>query len=299
VERLNGIFAIPVTPFGSDGLVDEPSLCKVVAFALECGANGLLTSVNASEWYTLSDQERARVVEIALTEVAGQVPVIVGVTAQNTPLACELAVQAEKAGAAAVNSMPPHITHPDAAGCYAHYRALSAAVDIPIVVQNYYPPIGTPMSTELLTKIVADFENIQYVKEETLPEPLRVSELLEAAGPKLWGVFGGQGGLHIVDEFRRGACGNMPAGHVVDVLAKIWNALSAKDEPAARRMHQQLLPLITLERTWGGAAVYKEVLFRRGVIAHTARRTATPDLDSSASVELDHALAAISDLLDR
>lgn len=298
MDPLKGIFAIPVTPFRADGMLDEPSLRRVVAFALDCGAHGLLTPVNASEWYTLSDHERTRVVEITIAEVAGQVPVIAGVTAQSTPLACELAVQAEKTGAAAINSMPPHVSHPETAGCYAHYQALATAVDIPVVVQNYHCPIGTPMSTDLLVQLVHDFDNVQYIKEETLPEPLRVGALLTAEAPGLRGVFGGQGGLHIVEEFRRGVCGNMPAGHTIDALVKIWNALVAGDEAAARRMHGQMLPLMMMERTWGGVTVYKEVLRRRGVITCTTRRAVVPDLDAVALTELDHALEAIADLLD-
>jgi len=105
-----------------------------VRFSLDCGAHGLLVPVNASEWYTLSDAERRRVVEVTLSEVAGAVPVIVGVTAQSVTLACELARHAAQHGAAAVNAMPPHVAHADAQGCYDYYAALALAVDLPIVV---------------------------------------------------------------------------------------------------------------------------------------------------------------------
>ena len=152
--NLTGIIAIPVTPFDENYELDEPSLRRVIRFSLDSGAHGLLTPVNASEWYTLSDDERRRVVEITLDEVSGAVPVIVGVTAQSAVLAGELSEHAQQHGAFAVNAMPPHIAHPDGEGCYAYYAALSKAVEIPLVIQNFYPPLGTPMSPELIVRMI-------------------------------------------------------------------------------------------------------------------------------------------------
>jgi 4-hydroxy-tetrahydrodipicolinate synthase len=297
-QTLAGIIAIPVTPFDTTYALDEQGLRRVVRFALDWGAHGLLAPVNASEWYTLSDEERRRVCEIILTEVSGAVPVIVGVTAQSVTLATELARHAQHHGAAAVNAMPPHILHPDMAGCYTYYQALSAAVDIPLVIQNFYPPLGTPMSAQFVMRLVRELPNVPYVKEETLPEPLKISQLLaEAAGePRLRGVFGGQGGIFMLDELRRGACGNMPACHATDALVAIWDAWSAGNEAQAQALHDRLLPLLSLERCYGGTAVYKEVLRRRGVIRSAVLRSPAPSLDEMALRELDRILANVGDL---
>jgi 4-hydroxy-tetrahydrodipicolinate synthase len=295
---LHGIIAIPVTPFDERYALDEPSLRRVVRFALDCGAHGLLTPVNASEWYALSDEERRRVVEITLDEVSGAVPVIVGVTAQSVTLAIELARHAQRHGAAAVNSMPPHVLHPDSEGCHAYYQALGAAVDLPVVIQNFYPPLGTPMGAEQVMRLVRDLPNAPYVKEETLPEPLRISQLLAAAvgEPRLRGVFGGQGGLFLLDELRRGAAGNMPACHAVDALVRVWDAWKAGDEARAQALHNRLLPLLNLERCYGGTPVYKEVLRRRGVIRSSVFRSPSPSLDAAALREIDRTLADVADL---
>jgi len=293
--HLYGIIAIPVTPFDETLALDEESLRRVVRFSLDCGAHGLLVPVNASEWYTLSDAERRRVVEVTLSEVAGAVPVIVGVTAQSVTLARELARHAAQHGAAAVNAMPPHVAHADAQGCYDYYAALALAVDLPIVVQNFYPPLGTPMSTELIMRMVRELPNIHYVKEETLPEPLRISQMLAAAEgePRLRGVFGGQGGLFLLDELRRGAIGNMPACHATDALVAVWDAWQAGDETRAQALHDRLLPLLNYERCYGGSPIYKEVLRRRGVIRTATLRSPAPLLDALALRELDRILATL------
>jgi dihydrodipicolinate synthase/N-acetylneuraminate lyase len=297
-QDLHGIIAIPVTPFDNSYELDEPSLRRVIRFALDCGAHGLLTPVNASEWYTLTDAERCRVVEITLGEVAGAVPVIVGVTAQSVTLAIALARHAQQHGAAAVNAMPPHIVHPDAEGCYAYYDTLSRAIDIPVVVQNFYAPLGTPMSVDLIVRMIRELPNISYVKEETLPEPLRISLLLAAAGgdPRLRGVFGGQGGLFLMEELRRGAAGNMPAAHGADVLVGVWDAWQSGDEARAQTLHDRLLPLLNFERCYGGTAVYKEVMRRRGVIRTAVFRSPASPLDPAALRELERILADVGSL---
>jgi 4-hydroxy-tetrahydrodipicolinate synthase len=297
-RALAGIIAIPVTPFDNTYALDEQALRRVVRFALDCGAHGLLVPVNASEWYTLSDAERRQVSEITLNEVSGAVPVIVGVTAQSVTLAIELARHAQQYGAAAVNAMPPHVLHPDMDGCYAYYQALSAAVDIPLVIQNFYSPLGTPMSAQFVMRLVRELPNAPYVKEETLPEPLRISQLLaEASGePRLRGVFGGQGGIFMLDELRRGARGNMPACHATDALVAIWDAWSAGNEAQAQALHDRLLPLLSFERCYGGTAVYKEVLRRRGVLRSAVLRSPAPPLDEMALRELDRILANVGDL---
>jgi 4-hydroxy-tetrahydrodipicolinate synthase len=298
---LHGIIAIPVTPFDEAYALDEPGLRRVVRFALDCGAHGLLVPVNASEWYTLSDAERRRVAEITLDEVSGAVPVIVGVTAQSVTLAVELARHAQAHGADAVNAMPPPVIHPDQEGCYAYYQTLGTAIDLPLVIQNFYPPLGTPMSVAFVLRLVRDLPNATYVKEETLPEPLRISQLLDAAAgePRLLGVFGGQGGLYLLDELRRGAAGNMPACHLTDALVAVWEAWVAGEAARAQALHDRLLPLLSFERCYGGTAVYKEVLRRRGVIRSAALRSPSSPLDAPAQRELDRILAEVGDLFHR
>lgn len=298
--NLRGIISIPVTPFDSAGALDESSLREEVAFSLSCGSHGLLVPVNASEWYTLSDDERRRIARIALDEVRGAVPVVVGVTAQSTNLSVEFARHAQDLGAFAVNAMPPHVLQLDEKGCFDFYKELSNSLEIPIIVQDYYPPLGTPMSPRFLARLVKEVENVHYIKEETPPEPVKISQVLRelAGAEKLRGVFGGQGGLYLIDELVRGVSGNMPAVHVADVLVQIWQLWEKGATDQAREIHTRLLPLMVFERCYGGTAVYKEVLYRRGVIATTASRSSSSGLDEAARNLLTDILGDINDLLN-
>jgi 4-hydroxy-tetrahydrodipicolinate synthase len=290
-----GIFPIVVTPFTEGYELDEKSLRKLVHFCLRAGVHGLVGPANASEFSTLSDDERKRWIEIVVAETGGQVPVIGSTTSGHALPAVALSRYAQKVGANGIMSMPPHVQHPDAAGCYAYYQALSEALDVPIMVQNYIGPIGTPMSPDLLARMCRDLPRVEYIKEETLPSSRMMSATIAAAGKFCKGVFGGQGGLYLVDEYRRGTAGNMPACEIPDVQVALWNKLEAGDMAGARTLFNRVLPLVNYERQYG-VGLYKEILYRRGVVATRVCRTPGRDLDDNDRAELDAILADIEPL---
>jgi dihydrodipicolinate synthase/N-acetylneuraminate lyase len=290
-----GIFPIVVTPFTEGYELDEKSLRKLVHFCLRAGVHGLVGPANASEFSTLSDDERKRWIEIVVAETGGQVPVIGSTTSGHALPAVALSRYAQKVGANGIMSMPPHVQHPDAAGCYAYYQALSEALDVPIMVQNYIGPIGTPMSPDLLARMCRELPRVEYIKEETLPSSRMMSATIAAAGKFCKGVFGGQGGLYLVDEYRRGTAGNMPACEIPDVQVALWNKLEAGDMAGARTLFNRVLPLVNYERQYG-VGLYKEILYRRGVVATRVCRTPGRDLDDNDRAELDAILADIEPL---
>ncbi len=294
-QAWRGIFPIILTPFTKDGELDEGSLGRVVRFNIEAGARGLVGPAMASEFATLSDDERKRWMEIVVAEAGGQVPVVASVTSGHTLPAVALSRYAQEIGADGLMAMPPHIVHPDAEGCYSYYHALSEAVEIPICIQNHDAPMGTPMSAELLARMCAEISQVEYIKEEALPEPRRISATKAAAGSACKGIFGGQGAIYVLDEYRRGAAGNMPCCHTTDVLVRIWDKLEAGDETEARDLFNQILPLINFERLLS-MAVYKEVMYRRGVITTPVIRMPGGVLDRQDLVELNAILAGVEPL---
>ena len=290
-----GIFVIVVTPFTESYELDEESLRKEIRFCIEAGAHGLVGPANASEFPTMSDDERKRWIEIVIHEAGGQIPVLAATTHGHLVPAVELSKWAQKAGADGIMAMPPHILHPDANGCYEYFKALNAALDLPICVQNYAGPVGTPMSNALVARMCKELDHVEYIKEETLPEPRQISLTLQAAGDACKGVFGGQGGIYLIDEWRRGACGNMPASQLTDLQVQVWNLLEQNKEQEARKLFNQMLPLISFERMHGVAA-YKETFYRRGIFKTRVSRAPGKSLDDMDRVEMDALWADISPL---
>ena len=290
-----GIFPIVVTPFTEAGAVDETSLQRVVRFCIEAGARGLVGPANASEFTTLSDAERRRWLEVVVETAAGEIPVVASVTSGHAFPAAALAQHAQEVGADGVMAMPPPILHPDADGCFRYYQALDERLSLPICVQNFSAPVGTPMAPALLARLCNTLERVEYIKEETIPEPQRLSETIAAAGAACRGVMGGQGGIYLLNEYPRGAVGNMPSCHTVDIFARIWDRLEAGASDEARALFNRLLPLINHERLYG-VEIYKLVLVRRGIIASPAMRAPAPGLDRYDREELEHILAGVESL---
>jgi dihydrodipicolinate synthase/N-acetylneuraminate lyase len=290
-----GIFTIPCTPFTDTGGLDLDSLRREVTFCVEAGAHGVVAPVNASEFWTLSDDERRTVAEVIVKTVDGRIPTVIGVAGGSAQVAVGFARHAVAIGADAVIAMPPYVRVAPPSYIYDYYRALSEAIAIPIFIQNHDAPAGTRLSPEAVARLVRELEHVEYVKEETMPPTHAISKEIELCGPRLKGVMGGIAGRYLMDEYRRGACGTMPACEMTDVHAQVWNALDGGDLKKGRELFNRLLPILNFESLIPG--VYKAILKRRGIITSDYLRShgANP-LDASDHLELSAIFADMADL---
>lgn len=291
-----GIFTIVATPYTSSYELDEASMKKQIQFLLDAGVQGLVGPAFASEFGVLSDDERKRWIEIVVGEAGGQVPVVATTHSLHTVPAVAFSQWAEEIGADGVMLMPPHLFHIGAEACYQHYQALSDALTVPIIIQNMIGPIGTPLDSEMLARMCRELPQVQYIKEETLPEPRKIAQTVATAGDDCRGVFGGRGGQHIVDEFIRGAVGNMPGAINSDALVPLWQKLEDGDIDGARAMHNRLLPLISAPMALGGASTIQEALYLRGIFSTNLSRMPGGKLSDDDRKELKRLLDEVADL---
>jgi 4-hydroxy-tetrahydrodipicolinate synthase len=287
-----------VTPFGESGEVDEVSLARCVEFCVQAGAHGIVGPVNASESIALTDAERLRVAEVLVAQAKGRIPVVIGVSGVSTESSALYARHAAKIGADSVMAMPPYVKHPTSGELFDFYAAVANAADgLPVWIQNYVAPIGTPSSASVVAKIINEIPNVGFLKEETAYAPQLMTAIKELAGSNLKGMMGGMAGRYLLEEVRRGACGTMPACEVADAHVVVWNALERGDDEEARRLHGQLLPLLNYEAMYS-FTIYKEVLFRRGVIASPKTRVpGAGRLDAENGRELDFLLRDLEPLM--
>jgi dihydrodipicolinate synthase/N-acetylneuraminate lyase len=294
-SQYRGVFTIPCTPFTDDGALDEESLRREIEFCVECGAHGIVAPVNASEFTSLSDEERKRVLQIVVKATAGRIPVVAGVSAVSAPVAVMFARHAADHGADALIAMPPYVRKASLYEIHAYFAAISDAVPLPIFIQNFVAPIGTPLPATFMARLLREIEHVQYVKEETAQATHVMTELIEAAGDTLRGVMGGMAGRYLLNEYDRGACGTMPACEITDLHVQLWEALEAGDRARARDIYHRILPLLNVEHMYG-ATIYKEVLRRRGVIRTATLRGGVGPLDAVDHRELTEILASMADL---
>lgn len=302
--QFRGVYAIPVTPFNDDLSVDWDSLRKCVEFSVEAGAHGIVVPVNASEGPFLTDTERKQVLKIAIEVVDGAVPVVGGVSGTSTTQSVDLTRNAAELGADSVMAMPPNGA--TSSIMWDHFAAIAEAGQLPVWIQNNKPPAGPIVPTDMMVRMLNEVEHVDYVKEESNLPGQVMTELFEKAGGAIRGVMGGMGGRYLVDEYRRGSCGTMPAGHITDAHARLWDALEAGGTDAdglqvvtdeARDIWERMIPSLNFEFMFGANA-YKAAYWRRGIIKTPKTRIpANKLLDKFDYEELDRILDRMSDLL--
>ncbi|MGI6368821.1 MAG: dihydrodipicolinate synthase family protein [Anaerolineae bacterium] len=296
IQPWRGIFAIANTPFDGAGHLLWDELDVVFDWVIRAGAHGLVWPVMASEFTSLTTEERIRGTQRAVEVAAGRVPVVIGVADVCTDGAVALARAAARFGADGVIAMPPWATHMPAHLIPDYYRALAQASELPIVVQNAGPPLGSSLPWRSVVALCEEIPQVQYLKEEKVPQGQSLSEVIDAGSPAVRGVFSGNQCMWLMADHARGACGCMPASHMVDVDVRIWELLERGDLAQAEKVHRDKMVLenaVTSMR--GGWLSAKEVLRRRGVISSAAIRNQGPlYVDPVESAVLDLALKTVS-----
>lgn len=292
---LSGVFPIVATAFREDGSPDEHDLRAIVDFILDAGADGLVFPGVASEFDQLTLEEREHLTGVVIDQVAGKKPVVVGVSAASSEASLRLARHAAAAGATALMLMAPRAL-PDLAALKGFFSHVASASTLPIILQNQPQPIGAGLPIEHIIEVVTQTPQVRWVKEETMPCGQRISRILERRPSNLIGVFGGAGGRYLPDELARGALGTMPACELTDLHAALFERHRAADAKGARRLFDQMLPLLNMQAVFR-MRLTKEVLRRRGIINQTYVRAPGPAFDQGDHAELDAILADLQPLL--
>ena len=291
--ELTGVIPITASPFDASGQVDEASIATLVEFEARCGVHGLNVLGIMGEAHKLSDTERRRVAELFVKCAGGRFPIVVGTSHGGTAVVIELSLAAEAAGAAAVMVAPPIGLRGNAA-ILAHYRAVAAAIGIPVVVQDEPITTGVLMSPELLVRIATEVLACRYVKLEEPPTPTKVTAIRRLPGGEAVRIFGGMNAFYFYEELSRGAVGIMTGVAVPDLLVRIFTAFERGDRAGAAALFDRYASYIRYEGQQGiGLALRKEVLRLRGAIATSVVRQPGPTLDDVTRQELADILARL------
>jgi dihydrodipicolinate synthase/N-acetylneuraminate lyase len=287
VRNCSGVLPVFQTPFGDDGSVDFATLAQEIDWLFGQGADGVVFAM-VSEVLRLSSEERDAVAAEACRVVDGRGPCVISVGAESTAVAIRHARSAEASGADAVMATPPALHPAPEAEVLRYFMAIASAVDLPLIVQDASGYVGTPLSLTLQATLQEELGNRVMFKPESPPVGPRLSELLEATDGKAR-VFEGNGGLHLIDSFRRGVVGTMPAAEVVWAIAALWRALCAGDFDSAYRIAGPLALLVSMQTTLDSyVAVEKYLLAKQGVFpTRTMRGPVGRVLDPATCQEID------------
>lgn len=279
-QPYTGVFPIMPTPFRAADEVDMASLQRTVDFLLATGIRGFCIHANWSEQFALTDAERDRITAAVLQQVAGRQPIIITTSHFSLKETIARSQRAAAAGASMVMVTPPYhgTLRPGLAAIGDYFRALDAALSIPIMIQDA-PISGVDLPVEFLAELVQECSHIQYFKIECARAPVKIRRLLQLAGAHLGGVFGGDEGITLLSELDAGATGTMPSALVPDLLATVLQLYSTGQQEAALTLYDRLLPVLNFENKLGGIQPAKIALCAGSIIADDRLRAPLPPLE--------------------
>jgi 4-hydroxy-tetrahydrodipicolinate synthase len=263
-----------VTPFKSDGSIDEKALRRLVEFQVGDGIDMLLPCGTTGEGATLDSEETDRVVQIVIEQTAGRVPVIVGAGSNSTAKAIKGTRRAKQLGACAVLSVAPYYNKPTQQGFYEHFKAITDAENIPIIVYNV--PARTASNIEASTMLrLAEIRNIVAVKEASgnLGQIMDILRDRPAGFHVLSGddaltlaiiALGGDGVVSVVSNEAPG------------MMRSMVDAALDGDFARARALHYRLLPLMNANFIESSPIPVKAALAMMGMIEENYRLPLVP-----------------------
>lgn len=292
MTNIHGIIAYPITPFTADGSgVDAAALTALVDRLVGTGAHAIAPTGSTGESAYLTEDEFDTVVDVTVGAVAGRVPVIVGASDLTTANTVRRARYAQQAGADALMILPVSYWKLTEREIIAHYAAVAAAVDLPIMVYNNPATSGIDMSPELLVRMFDEIDNVTMVKEST-GDLMRMRRIKELSGGEL-PFYNGSNPL-VLDALTEGAAGWCTAAPNLrpQPCLDLYDAVRAGDVDRARRIYDDLAPLLRFIVAGGLPITVKAGLELLGSNVGDPRAPLLP-LDASGRAELRAMLAGV------
>ena len=264
-----------ITPFNEDGSVDYPTLSKLVEYQLKNGADFLCILATTGETPCLTADEKKQIKDTIVSTVHGRVPILMGCGGNNTAAIVEELKTGDFSGIDGVLSICPYYNKPSQEGLYQHFKAISAATKLPIVLYNVPGRTGVNMTAATTVRLARACKNIVAIKEAS-GNLEQVDEIIKNK-PSSFDVISGDDAL----TFPMISCG------AVGVISVIGNALPKEfskmirlefkgEYEAARKIHHRFTDLFSLLFVDGNPAGVKCVLSEMGMIKNILRLPLVP-----------------------
>lgn len=250
-----------VTPF-RDGRVDEQAFADLIEWHIEAGTHGFVPVGTTGESPTVDHAEHERLIELCIEVVAGRRPVIAGTGSNSTAEAISLTSHAEAAGAEAALVVTPYYNKPTQDGLFAHYQAIHAAVDIPIVIYNIPGRSVVDMSPQTMARLAA-LPNIVGVKDASndITRPLATRQF---CGDDFCQLSGEDGNALAFLAHGGHGCISVTANVAPALCAAMQEAWAAGETARALAIQEKLYPLHTALFLESSPAPTKYALARLG-----------------------------------
>ena len=225
-----------ITPFKNNKL-DEANYSEILHHHLKNGTNGVVPAGTTGESPTLSHIEHKKVIEIAIKECKGKIPVIAGTGSNSTSEAIELSKHAENAGANGLLIVTPYYNKPTQEGLYQHYKSINDSVGIPIIIYNIPSRSVIDMTVDTMARLY-ELKNIIGVKDAT-GDLNRVDKTLKKMGKDFMQLTGNDD--NALEFNKRGGVGAISVtANIVPKLCSEFQKYSVKDDEGSIAQAEKL-----------------------------------------------------------
>lgn len=163
--NLKGMGVALITPFNEDESVDYVALAKLVDYQVQNGTDYLVVLGTTAETPTLTEEEKKKIVTLIIEKVGGRIPIVLGVGGNCTRAVAEKLRSDDFTGIDAILSVVPYYNKPSQEGIYQHYKVVSAASKLPIILYNVPGRTGVNMTAETTLRIANECDNVVAIKE--------------------------------------------------------------------------------------------------------------------------------------
>jgi 4-hydroxy-tetrahydrodipicolinate synthase len=240
-SHFHGVIPAMVTPFDSEYRLDEGRVCELIKDYLAVGVHGISVAGSQGEFYMLTKEERLRLLEVSIETVDRRVPVYAGTGAVTTHETIELTKAAESMGADAALLITPYFIQPNDDELYEHYRAVSEATELPLLLYNNPLRTSVNISVPLFARCAA-LESIAGIKDSS-GDLTQFAEYMRMTGGEKLG-FSGRDTLTLTMMMHGAAGAISPAANVFpELVVKQYDLARSGQWDAAREVHDILAPL--------------------------------------------------------
>lgn len=264
-----------ITPFTENGAVDYDAMKRIVEYQLSNGADFLCILATTGETPCLTKQEKEDIKKYIIDLVAGRIPILMGCGGNNTSAVVDELQNGDFKGIDGILSVCPYYNKPSQEGLYQHFKAISSATSLPIVLYNVPGRTGINLKAETTVRLARECENIVAIKEAS-GSLEQVDEILKNK-PEGFAVLSGDDSL----TYPMIACG------ADGVISVIGNALPKEfsrmirlekngEFEAAVKIHHKFTDLYSLLFVDGNPSGVKALLHEMGYIKNVLRLPLVP-----------------------
>jgi 4-hydroxy-tetrahydrodipicolinate synthase len=268
-----------VTPFDQNGNVDEQAVRRLVRRQIEAGIHFLVPCGTTGESPTLTHDERVRVVELVVEEAAGKVPVLAGAGGYDTREVIQTGRRMREVGADGLLSVTPYYNKPTPEGLYQHYRAIAEDVRLPIIVYNVPGRTGVNVDPATIVRL-STIPGIVGVKEAS-GNMGQICEVCRSV-PTEFIVLSGDDSLTL-PVMAVGGHGiiSVASNGVPAEMSRMVELAESGDFASARRMHQTLMPFMTVNFVEANPIPIKAAMAMMGLLEERYRLPMVPPQPAS------------------